>query len=396
MNEPSSGRPGALRFISQPEAYIPILLDMQGELGALASLDEASWKHTLPHLQIRPRDLRHEQGANVSAEAVIDKISHQLRSHALYLDPAGLRRRSAGEGADLRFVEELLENADGLLNFRPVYLLGQTELRAAVLGSARRHGAMIRVHLDRMQELDLAPNGAVERELEPFRREGIELEVILDLGFLDPSSAVSAAFVTKIVREFHSCKWFSSITLAATSVPVTISKYVTELTIHGLRRRELDLYRALAAAMPDVRFADYGVQNCLAPDPVHASHMVASARLTLREFTFYSRGKGALLDLPRAEKVQQYRDIATRLFEHPWFEGKERCCVADGIIEDCAGGAIEILNQNRWRYVGTRHHIPVVLADLAAIRRGRTVVARPPKSRQLPRGVEVEVGPYPR
>jgi hypothetical protein len=395
MDGSSRGNLATLAFSSPERAYVPILLDMRGELSALASLDEASWKSTVPLIQVRPPELRTEAGAKKPVEEVVFGLARHVRAHPVYLDAGGLRRDKGAARATPGFVEQVLTSAEGLMSFRPVYPIGHPELLEAIAPHARGRGLLIRVLMDEVLELGASLVETVTSEIGPLASAGVEMELLADFGYVDPNFAVSPSAATRLLSGLQATRLFQTATIGATSVPKSISEFVNEESINGIHRKELELYREVSRSIAGVRFADYGVQNAYAPDPVHAANMVASARFTLGEYVFFSRGRGPVLKLSKQEKVEQYRAIADRLLRHPWFLGEERCCVADRIIEDCADGTVDISSQQRWRYVGTRHHIPTALRDASTIEVG-AVPAAPRSSRTRVRreaGISLPVTP---
>jgi hypothetical protein len=74
--------------------YVPMLLDRRGERRALADLQADAWASMTPLVQIVPPPLRDTAEQGTPPELWVAALAHVVAGRAIYLDPAGVQRRS--------------------------------------------------------------------------------------------------------------------------------------------------------------------------------------------------------------------------------------------------------------------------------------------------------------
>jgi hypothetical protein len=287
----------------------------------------------------------------------------------VYLDVAGARRRSRGDArlpasTVAAFLEAAAEEG---IRFAPVYPVGVPSVAPAVARAAddQRLGAALRVAVDGL----VVPSGRALADVVADEAEGLglapaDVDLVVDLGYLDTNFDTDAASAGRILDPLAALARWRSVVLAGGSVPGTLSTAVRDGQFGGIPRLEWRLWLEMRETRPLLRFGDYGVQNPVPPDPGHASLMRASIRYTTGDFVLAVRGVGPVLKMSREAKEAEYRELARRVFEHPSFA---HCCSSDQFIAECADGRVAVLAQQKWRGISTLHHLSVVARQVDAV-----------------------------
>ncbi len=150
--------------------------------------------------------------------------------------------------------------------------------------------------------------------------------------------------------------------MLGTSMP-TMMSCVAEGTVGSVPRKEWELWSQLQQCelerMPT--FGDYAIQNPHPPHDGGGPGMRANIRYTANGDTLVARGRGPFYE----EGNEQYRRLCEQLVARAEFAGREFSW-GDGVIDDCAAGAVEPGGQRVWRGAGTSHHIRTVSEQLAS------------------------------
>jgi hypothetical protein len=187
-----------------------------------------------------------------------------------------------------------------------------------------------------------------------------DADLLIDLDYLDPDVELDVDDMADIVGELEEAAPWRSVVLLGTSIPSMMS-CVPEGTVGRLPRKEWELWGELAdAGLPRApAFGDYAVQHPRPPQDGGGPGMRANVRYTTDKGTLVARGQGSVIQ----EGKEQYQDLCAQLVRTPEFAGGAYSW-GDGVIRDCASGAIEPGAQNVWRGAGTSHHLQLVTDQL--------------------------------
>jgi|GEM_PF-2920832 hypothetical protein len=386
MSAPSSQIPLFASELIAPRpvalgAYVPVLLDKQGERGALARAGDGVWDSMTPLIQMLPAEDRGPDEKVISIADVIVRLRRVVGDHLIYLDPGGVARRTRRSTVmPPATVETLYTQASRHgLSFIPVYTIGRSDLAAttALVAHEERRGLALRVRLG-----NLTYGGArrlVDGVLEEFEAIGIattSTDLMVDIGYLDRDAEIDAAGLNPLLLELERAARWRTVTLAATTVPASFAGVVEDGELGGVPRREWGIWKGLRALGHDgLRYSDYAVQNCIPPDPMHTTNMRASIRYGVSDWLFIARGVGPIQPLTPDEKAAQYRELAVKLMLHPPFVGRA-CCDGDRFIEECADGIRQVRAQHVWREIGTLHHLHMIVFAIANYLAVRTLTPR--------------------
>jgi hypothetical protein len=165
-------------------------------------------------------------------------------------------------------------------------------------------------------------------------------------------------------------------TMALTTVPPSFADLVHEGELRAIPRREWHLYREiLTAGLDRIRFASYGVQNCIPPDSGSSANMVAGIRFADTDSLWVGRGRGKLADMSGDQKAEAFAEIARSIVELDGFVGRE-CCIGDRFVEDVADRRVFSRRHEEWRKAGTVHDFVLTTQALAAVGPRRSLERR--------------------
>jgi hypothetical protein len=247
----------------------------------------------------------------------------------------------------------------------PVHTIGDVHSLIAARSAARDSDGLGLRYMPAQTALAGAASlrEAVAREVERLETTPEAIDLLVDLGWLDPNRPISAEELAPVLRTLRVVGRWRSIALLGTSVPSTLGSF-PEGSLSGFFRREFALWSELRQrGLVDLDFGDHGIQNPKPPDLRNAQYMRASIRFTIDDATLVARGNGPVLDLPVRERFAQYRRLSQLLFEHPKFP-LDDCCEAERIIQLCADDKRNIQAQHAWRGVTTLHHATLVTTML--------------------------------
>jgi hypothetical protein len=354
-----------------------MLLDKRGELQALRKAPGTAWDHMIPLIQIVPRPERSPDEAKMSSAQVMDTIAAAVRQHQFYLDPGGVARRTQKSAVlSTKEVEAAYAQARRRgLGFIPVLPLDRGDVARLTAEVARDNGAGLaaRVHVRNGLYAGRTLAAGTSEDLDSLGLSDLQTDLLLDFDYLAPDAELDAVDLESLIRSFVDARPWRTITVAGTTVPRSYADLVDEGELRAINRREWELYEGLTAGGgPDVRFADYGIQNCTPPDPMKVNKMVASIRIVIGGSIWVARGQGALRSMTRDEQAEQYQALASRLVGVDGFIGRG-CCAGDGLIEDVAIGRVQVRTPHRWREAGTLHSFLAVTGDLARLHNMRAV-----------------------
>jgi hypothetical protein len=355
-------RPAAVATLGRE--YVPILLVKRGERQALAHLAPETWLGLTPWLRVLPPELR-SRDDDRPPDAEMLRLNEIVGDRALYLDVAGTPRRSRRAPVlDREYVHRHFEAAvTAGLAIAPVLPLGRNDLAPVVARFAANLGAAVR--LAPQDALTWSPRefeSSIRRCVETLGIEESRLDVLIDLGYLDPNFDDQSSVLWLAEQVVAAARW-RSVMLAATSVPDSLSAVIPEDSLNAIDRREATVIPSVEAAIGrHVRFSDYAVQHPVPPARGAAPKMRASIRYTSGPYMFVSRGGTPVGEINRGALSDHYRELASRLLQHRSFTGSE-CCWGDEFLERLADGRIEVRSQHSMRAVATCHHLTVLTRE---------------------------------
>jgi hypothetical protein len=355
--------------------YVPVLQNRSGELTALATLAPGAWDHITPLIRIvgpkKPRPGR--STIEPTAESVrswVKKIADVVADRPCYLDIVRLSpsltmkanpklASTKGSAKQQTVLDAIYSTARRRhLEFVPVLHVGtrQASHLRSVRDAVHLGGRGVALRYPLLGTISIAtPAEAVLHTLTELGEAAERTDLFLDLEWLTPDSEVDLDLVGAMTRMLAEAAPWRNVVLLGTSIPSSLS-CVPEGTVGSLPRREWSLWKALTQRVTDGRlvFGDYGIQHPKPPQD-GGPGMRANIRYTVEDGTVVARGSGAVF----IEGKEQYRDLCSKLVDHPEFLGGDFSW-GDAQIRDCADGLLDPGSQTLWRAVGASHHLSFV------------------------------------
>lgn len=348
--------------------YVPVLLIKRGEREALSRLSAAALGRVTPWMRVVPPELRSTEDDTQPA-GEFSRLAAILGDRAVYLDVVGTPRRDrALPPLDGEYLDRMLSSATAAgLAFAPVYPLGRADLAPVVARHAQAElgAAVLVTPASAFTWGARSLTEKVRSEAGALDLEGPQLDLMVDLGYLRDGSddPESAAWLVRAAADAYAWR---SILVAATSVPDSLADEIPQDSLNGIERREVRLFEAIRTRMASaLRYADYVVQHPVPPVPGPTPKMRASIRYTAGSYMFASRGGRPIGEVAANERAEHYRELATRLRDHPPFIGAD-CCWGDATIEALADGRAAHKSQEKMRALATCHHITTVAEERVA------------------------------
>lgn len=348
--------------------YVPVLQDKSGELDALRSL-AATRPEVLdaltPALHIVGPKRGHLRREVVKSR--VRRIRNAVGTREVYLDFA---RADPTHCVELR--GERLTLAQAAYHYARQYGLAAipvihtgasaVSVDAAIeAASADGRGLAIRHRLLGTTSSKGVPSAqVVSGLLDDCGLPADEVDLWLDLGFLDEEREVSPHRVARVIERFERIGQWRRIVLTGSSMPIGLG-IVPEGTDRVLPRREWLLWNELSADLRQrIDFGDYAVQHPSPPSQGGAG-MRANIRYTVGQGHLIVRGRGPF----NVEGVAQYVGLCARVISSGSFAGSGYSW-GDDIISKVADRRLPPGTQTMWRAAGTAHHLRVVTEQLQA------------------------------
>ena len=348
--------------------YVAALQNKPGELDALRHASSDTWERLTPLVQFVGPKKRDEPFNASTIRDWVAKVTSAVGEHPVYLDvmrldPMFKVRTTDG---DVPVLQQIFVAArKRRVGFVPVAWVGESTAghRKLVADTALADGQGLALRY-RMRAV-VPPAGAavttfLADQLASMSVEVTSADLLVDLEYIDPDDELHPDDMATALPQMLDVGPWRSLVLLGTSMPSMLS-CIAEGSVGSLPRREWELWTGLQACdlprMP--AYGDYAIQFPRPPTDGGGPGMRANIRYTANGDTLVARGKDSVIQ----EGKEQYRHLCQQLVARTEFAGSDFTW-GDGVIDDCARGAIEPGAQNVWRGAGTSHHLRSVTEQL--------------------------------
>lgn len=349
--------------------YVAALQSQPGERDALQNASPDIWERMTPLLHFVGPKTRSEPFQTQAVRGWVTRLAIAVGAHPIYLDvmrlgPTFPVSTRDGEVAVLEYIYEASRSHG--LRFMPVVWVGEsTDDHRRIVGDAvlrDGHGVALRYRMRTcIPPLGTGVGDHVSAELTALGRDASEADLLVDLEYIDPDDELDPDAMAASLKQMLTVGPWRSVVILGTSIP-TMMSCVDEGTVGSLPRREWELWSQLQQCDLDrmPTFGDYAIQNPHPPHDGGGPGMRANIRYTTNRETLVARGHGPFYE----EGNEQYRGLCQQLVARTEFAGRAFSW-GDGVIDDCAQGAVEPGAQRVWRGAGTSHHLRAVSQQLA-------------------------------
>lgn len=352
-------------MIFGPEHYVPVLKIKRGEKAALRSLDSKLCRRITPLLEVVERKDDKAPTIDAHLTTAFKDLAESVRLFPrCFLDA----REIASDGPTGANVVFQRATDEGIV-FTPVTGISRTADLAAALAH-RANGLALRLTRAEFEQGGLAGN--IHRFLRAHKLTPEELDLVIDLGAVDELIAdgimsLADAFLSDVPDHL---RW-RTFTVSACAFPPSMGGIERHSSTRvdradwtawrdGLYARRRELSR-----LPT--FSDCAIQHPRGVEDFDPRTMQVSAsvRYALREGWLLIKGESTRRTLPGL----QFPILATQLvYGHlrPDFAGVGHC-IGCHSIKAAADGAPKFGSLEKWRLLGTIHHLAVVVEQLASL-----------------------------
>lgn len=350
------------------KVYMPILKGKAGEFIALKNLSSTVKKSIMPLIEIDPVDIDLETGLakknyNDHLNGYFKKFTDIGTDISNYLIDASLIDEEHISPEDVDPLENILTQlAENKIKATPVINLYCPEWYRASLKKNIDNSLGLRV-----TPLDLLASDDINRLLKELKITKEETYLIIDFEYVEDENSYIKN-LHKAVKAIQDLKDWKAVIIAAGSFPMDMTGI--DRGTSTTTRIEWKAWNSLIQHSTIDRefiYSDYAVQHPefrrLEVDPRFIS-MTASIRYTGQEDFVVIKGKNV-----RQYGFEQFGDHSQVLVKHPEYSGKD---FSEGDLqiytyaEKRDQGEIKGFgNATTWRWIGTNHHITLVVSQLS-------------------------------
>jgi len=361
-----------------PRHYVPILKGKRGEYTALEKIQTVDEDLFTPLIEI-PFISQHASEANQNVKKHLDKHAGTAKKPGYIPKAWGTRRRLM---LDLGLMDPAARAPGGIhpVEYLGNQLAGLGVLAVPVFGFERNqdfwNAVKSRVQADNLGvcfrlsasagSIPPPPKAEFDRALTFLGLKPADCDIVLDFEAILPKNAGSIALAAiGAINTLPYVQNWRTLTVAATAFPENMTAAKISANSKATRsREEWTMWKTLLASSPtrEPAFGDYAIAHPDIPDidpKLMFSMMSANIRYTTDDEWLIVRGT-------QVQKAgnRQYRTLAQNLVADHHFKGRAFSW-GDQYVDDCARGNASPGSAEKWRSVGTNHHVTLVSRQVA-------------------------------
>lgn len=345
--------------------YAPILKGKAAEFQALLNLDNEIKQGIIPIFEIFPDKKKVDNPMNTALK-YIDKIKPNSDIYvdaSMVCDIGNMTSGTHPLTYMFNYLRKQHWSAIPVFSTRTSNAYN-TEVKKILFKDKK--GACIRVYknID-----DVSINDKIEKLILFMEVDPTQIDLIVDLGPLEEKNTEKDyKWTVKAINNLKYLHKWRSLVLAGSSLPMDLSNLKPN-DVYEIKRCVWEIWRKLYENKSVDRlpsYSDYGISHPLLLNldlktkdgkdaPPNAS---ASIRYTHESIYYIYRGYGT-----RQLGFEQFFDLSETLINSNEYYGQDHC-LGDDFIHRCGTQKKDKGNLKTWRWVGTVHHITVVVEQL--------------------------------
>lgn len=352
--------------------YVPIIKWKRGEQTAIDELSDSVKSKMLPLIEIPPIPYNYEDDEPAKAidehiANVCSQISNTLGNRPVFIDLFWLDEESSLE--DGRHpITAILEEGSGLgLNLIPVTGYRRNiEYNEAIRNALENE--LINSICIRLENDDfLNVENRVRTLLNGLGTTEGASHIVVDLKHVSDVNT-NVLILPTIINSIPNLNSWLSLTLCGTSFPEDLSDIPADNT-SSIERKEWLIWNSLISRQRlldrSPQFGDYCIANPLIKevDP-RTMQISASIRYTSTNDFIIFKGHSVKRTARRPEGWDQMYSLAMNVIVSSAFCG-QAFSWGDNYIYECANRRVSSSNAERWRKVGTNHHLEFIVDQLS-------------------------------
>ena len=346
-----------------PDHYVPVLKVKRAEKSALADLGNSHPGAVTPLLEIVAR--KPEKSLPDHIDTAFDKLAQSVvKFSPCFLDTRELT--PDGNSAAVAVYERA--RAEGI-EFVPVVGIARAVGNAAAF-QFRENGVALRITRPEMEAAGLTCT--IQAFLQANNLKPDDVDLIMDMGYVGDMISVGVSlFANTFLQAIPNRIAWRTFTLSACAFPSSMGKVGKNAHLLVDRSEWMcwkGLYgqRATLDRLPT--FSDCAIQH---PDGVEGfdpKTMAASAaaRYTAGASWLLVKGESTKIKKPGVQFLKIAKEIVSNKYGHH-YSGVNHC-TGCRMINDAASGAPKLGSLEKWRLIGSIHHVTAVMKDLSALR----------------------------
>jgi hypothetical protein len=342
------------------EKYVPILKGKKGEFIALKSLNAETLDNFVPVIDIVPIAPKKNLEKHL-----LDTVNYFKkfwdRNRLIYMD--GYMIQDEGNLSNGQYLMDYIfdELSKDSFNVIPVISnVSGVDYSESIKRINERDGkgVCIRIFIKSMKEF----NNEIERIVSYLGIGISSTDLLIDLGSLEDLTVENAyLWVKNILKNLTYQSEFRSLILAGGNFPIDLTQIKPD-QIFTLERKEWKLWQKIVLDNEIERipsYSDYAISHpSISVLELEYPNASASIRYTHENDFYIYRGRGT-----RQHSFDQFYDISEALIGSIEFYKKEHCA-GDAFIYQCGTEKKKPGSLTTWRWVGTCHHLTVVINQL--------------------------------
>lgn len=346
-----------------PDHYVPVLKIKRAEKAALADLGFNHPRGVTPLLEVVVR--KTEKSLQDHINTAFDKLAQSVTK----LMPCFLDTRELAPDGDAVSMEVFKRARAEGIDFVPVVGLMRPVGNAAAL-KYRENGVALRITRQEMEAGRLA--NAIQGFLQANALKEHDVDLIMDMGYVGDMISVGVSLLAhSFLQAIPNRPAWRTFTLSGCAFPSSMGRVGRNAHLLVDRSEWVcwkGLYNQRANLDRLPTFGDCAIQH---PDGVEGFNprtMAASAaaRYTTGDYWLLVKGESTKVKKSSVQFPKIAKTIVTN--QHgSYFMGSQHC-TGCRMIDDAANGAPKLGSLEKWRLIGSIHHVTTVVKDLSALR----------------------------
>jgi len=338
--------------------YVPILKGKEGEFRALSKLPEEIKDSIVPIIDLVPNS---QKKFDDHIKSTLGYIKKWQRNRLLYIDGYMIQddeNMSSGQHYMSYVFNELRKES---FNVIPVVsnvtgILYNEHIKRIV--KKDKKGVCVRIFKKATNDL----NDELDKLLSYLELESSAVDLVIDLRSLEDISLNEIYdWSVKAISELNYLPNWRSLVISGGNFPIDLTELKQD-QIHLIARKEWGVWNKLIKSNDVERlpsYSDYAISHPrISADISGVPNASASIRYTHESDFYVYRGKGT-----RQYGFEQFLILSQTLINSSEYYGEVHCA-GDKFIHICGTEKKKKGNLTTWRWVGTNHHITVVVNQL--------------------------------
>jgi hypothetical protein len=354
--------------------YVPLLKWHRGEGRGVRELTPAIKAEITPIIEIEASRTDLVTGAALRTpqeqiEIGIARVSTDWNAGIIFLDAVHFENATVNGAEATHFAYEKATNSN--ISFIPVVRVDSKNENIIAANAFSANGAAIRLMSEDFEPTPIDVQAKVQKIAAALAVDDSAIDLIVDLESVAGQSQLAIrSTIIACLNALPAVTNWRTITFLLSAFPQTVSSVVPASSIDFADRSEWQAWQVLymtnfgPTAQPNLErmpsFGDYGIQSPIEFFDFDPRYMKTSAQVRYALEAQWYLARGLAIQLHGGA---QYGDLAAALIASNYFMGADHCWGCK-TISDCADGLPGANSPERWRSIGTCHHLTLTAEQI--------------------------------